>query len=603
MNRVLRNLFRGVFTLALAASAAAQPLKFAVFSDTHVGAGTAAADLGMLVDAVNADPSIRFVVVTGDVTEKGSDAELREAKAILGRLKVPFHALPGNHDTHWAGYGGVGFVETFGADKFAFEADGFAFLGLNAWDMGHFAPDDVLWLEEKVRRLPADTEIFFFSHYPPDSVDNWARVHAILRTRRTIVVAGHVHADRQAEFHGLPVWTVRAGLAAKDAEPGFDVITADRDTIEIGRPETDQPLHLWGSYSRRGREIPPEIALVPIPPAKAEILWRRELGTRLGVAPVFDGKRLYTADHRGRVTCWDLKGKSLWVFEAKAPFISRPAVQGKFLLAASADGKLFKLDTETGHAYVTADLGLRPTSPIVPFVDRRGKIARFWLGTSTGRLLCLNEFNLTPFWSSDAALGPIQSAPLLVGRTVLFGAWDGSAHGLDEATGKTLWRWTENDNFYFSPAGCAPSSDGRAVFFCSPDGFVSAVDAMTGKTLWRVKAGAWESLGLSADGRRIMVKSRLDEFSVLVAADGSPLRKIAPAHGAGDLFPAEPIEWKGRILYGVRTGSILSIDAAGRVETLLNLGPGDIHTLLDLGGGRFAAASVDGSLVVFRIPD
>jgi outer membrane protein assembly factor BamB len=600
--RIIRRGLAGIFlALLLAGATAALPLKFAVLADTHIGSGVAAADLAALVERINADPSIRFVVVAGDVSEKGRDEELRQAQSILSRLKAPVHVLPGNHDTHWAGFGGAGFVEAFGSDRFAFESEGIACLGLNAWDQGHFAPDDVLWLEAQVHKLPADADVFFFIHFPPGDIDNWARVHEILRTRRTIVVAGHVHADSQALYHGLPVWTVRAAFGRDGEPPGMAVITADRDTVEIGRPAEDGTLRLWGAYSRRGREAASALAPAAQLPPRVEVLWRSELGRRLPAAPFFDGKRLYAADQRGRITCWDQQGKVLWTHEAKAPFLNRPAVQGKFLLAASADGRVVKLDAATGGLFISSELGLRPTSPIVPFEDERGKISRFWLGTSSGSLLCLNAFNLTAFWTGNAARGPIQSAPLRAGHTVVFGAWDGAAHGLDVETGRSLWRWTEKDDFYYSPAGCAPATDGRNLFFCSPDGFVSAVEAKTGKTAWRTQVWAWESLGLSEDGKRVLIKSRLDEFHVLDAATGRELRRIAPAHGAGDLEPGAAVEWKGRILCGARTGRILSIGPDDRVETLLDLGPGGVHTLVPLGGGRFAAANIDGTVAVFRI--
>jgi outer membrane protein assembly factor BamB len=604
MRLIRRGLVGLVFALTLCAWAAAQPLKLAVITDTHIGSGAAAAaGLGALVDSINADPSFRFVFVTGDVAEKGSDEELGEAKRILGRLKAPCRVLPGNHDTHWLGHGGAGFIRVFGEDRFAFEADGFAFLGLNAWDQGHFAPDDIVWLEERIRGIPAGTDIFLFVHFPPESIDNWARVHEALRTHRAVVVAGHGHADRQSFFHGLPVWMIRAAIGRNGEPPGMAVVTIDLETIEIGRPDTDGTLRLWGAFARRGREPITSIEPTPLLPAKAEVLWRRDLGRRLLAEPIFDGKRIFAADQRGRITCWDEHGKAVWTYEAKAPFISRPAVQGKFLLAASADGLVHKLDSASGGHFNTADLGVRPTSPIVPFEDVKGKIPRFLLGTDSGRLLWVNSFNLTAFWTSDAAKGLIQAAPLLAGKMILFGAWDGAAHSLDLATGRALWRWTENDNFYYSPAGCTPATDGKNVFFCSPDGFVSAVNPGSGKTVWRVKAAAWESFGLSADGRGLLVKSRLDEFRVLDAATGAELRLIAPAHGAGELGPASPVEYKGRILYGAKTGQVLSIDAAGRVETLLDLGPGAVHTLIDMGGGRFAASNIDGAVVVFRIRD
>jgi len=79
------------------------------------------------------------------------------------------------------------------------------------------------------------------------------------------------------------------------------------------------------------------------------------------------------------------------------------------------------------------------------------------------------------------------------------------------------------------------------------------------------------------------------------------LRRIAPAHGAGDVEPVVPIEEHGRLRYGTHAGRVLSIDAAGRVTTVVDFGPGGVHSVVPLGGGRFAAANVDGRLAVFEI--
>jgi len=401
-----------VAAILLPLGAAAQPLRFAVLADTHIGAGPeASAGLASLVEAINADPSIRFVVIDGDVTDKGRDADLDEAKAILGRLKAPCRVLPGNHDTHWGGFGGYGFVQAFGDNRFAFEADGTWFLGLSTWEQGHFAPDEIAWLEERVRGLPKEAEVFFFAHQPPETIDNWARVHNALRTRRTIVIAGHMHIDRQSVFHGLPVWTVRAAVPGRDRPASLAVVSLDRDKAEIGRPDAEGTPRAWGEFPRRGRAEAEALPVPPTLPAGEGILWRADLERRLVSAPVWDGQRLYAADLGGRLTCWNHRGKMLWTYQAQAPFISRPAVQGKFLLAASADGRVFKLNAATGGLYASADLGCRPISPIVPFEARQGKIPRFWVGTSDGRLLCLNSFNLTVFWTSRAAQGQLQAAP------------------------------------------------------------------------------------------------------------------------------------------------------------------------------------------------
>lgn len=580
----------------------APAVRFAVVSDTHIGAGSAAADLRAIVDSINADTAVSFVVLTGDISEKGKDEEFREAKSILDGLAVPYHIIPGNHDTHWAGFGGVGFVRTFGADRFFFTRDGQAWIGLNAWDLGHFAPPDLAWLEETVRGLPPETVVFFFTHNPPDTVDNWIIAHNILRLRRTCVIAGHVHAAGRTEKNALPVLTVRAAIRRAGVPPGYTVVESGPENIAFSLVLPGIPPQLWETISPSGLKPAPAVAPVPPMPAKAVVLWRNELKTRLPTAPVFDGKRIFTADHSGRITCFDLKGKTLWSYETKSPFVSRPAVHEKFLLAAASDGRVFKLDAASGRTFASADLKQGITSQLVIFIDERGKIPRLLAGTSSGRLYCLNIFNLTTFWTSDAARGMIQTRPLAVGGRIVFGAWDGAAHALEAATGKELWRWTENDNFYYSPAACVPATDGRSVFFCSPDGFVSAVHPETGKTVWREPFSSWESLSLVSGGSRVLIKSRVDEFHVLDALTGTSTQKISPAQGQGDLMPVEPVEWKGKILFGAQNGRVYGIDRGGRMEALLDLGPGGIHTLVPLGGGRFAAATVDGTIVVFRVP-
>jgi hypothetical protein len=38
------------------------------------------------------------------------------------------------------------------------------------------------------------------------------------------------------------------------------------------------------------------------------------------------------------------------------------------------------------------------------------------------------------------------------------------------------------------------------------------------------------------------------------------------------------------------------------MKAVLDLGPAGVHSLLPLGGGRFAALNLDGTLVIFRVP-
>jgi outer membrane protein assembly factor BamB len=588
-------------TLLLSGLLGAQTVRFAVISDTHVGADGAADGLRAVVEAVKAQPGLRFVVLDGDLTEKGRDDEFAEFKSIVAGLTVPSHALPGNHDLHWMGFGGEGFRAALGESRFAFQEGGAAFIGMSAGDLGHFAPADLAWLEETVRKLPPERDIFFFVHYPPSSIDNWVRARNILVPHRVCVISGHVHSDSLEETAGIPVFTVRAALAGT-ARPGFDVfeIGPDQVTAESIAEGTTGPV--LGRFPKTGWKK--TSAVTPAPPAApaARIVWKTDLKTSLLAAPVTDGKLVFLADLFGRIHCFDAKGSLRWTHEGRSPFISRPVNFKKMLYAASADGRMVKLDAASGRLAASAEFGVRFTAPLVAFEDEQVKVTRLLAGTASGRLICVNLFNLTDVWTNTAAKGAIQARPLVSEGKGVFGAWDGAAHAVDIETGRELWRWTENDNFYYSPAGSTPAAAAGRVFFACPDGFVSAVETGTGRTIWRAAADAWESSALSAGGKKVLVKGRQGGFLILDAASGAVLRKIVPAHGEGDLFPVEPLEAGGRILYGGQNGRVYEIDPGGTVRPILDLGPGAVHTIIALGSGRFLAANVDGLVVAFERP-
>ena len=103
----------------------APQFRFAWLSDTHIGSTNAAADLEASVRDINGMAGIEFVLLSGDVTEMGSDAELDQAKSILDGLEKPYYILPGNHDTKWSESGCTTFRQLFKQDRFEFSHGGF----------------------------------------------------------------------------------------------------------------------------------------------------------------------------------------------------------------------------------------------------------------------------------------------------------------------------------------------------------------------------------------------------------------------------------------------------------------------------------------------
>lgn len=579
-----------------------QETRFAVITDTHIGAGGAAAELEAIVARINRMKEVEFVIHTGDITEKGRDSEFSEAKKILDGLHCPYSIIPGNHDSHWIGYGLAGFRKTWGDDKFLFQKGGSFFVGLNAWDLGHVAPQDLRWIEQRVLEMPPSATIFLFIHNPLSSIDNWFALSNILRGCRAFVISGHVHRSEEVTYNGIPGATIRAAISSQKAGWGFAVVRdtlEDIDFYEVG--ETGGP-DLWGIISKaQSREIP-EIHRTLFENFGAEILWMNDLKIRLPAPLAVWNDFLYSADHSGMITCFDLKGKILWRFEGKLPFVSRPAVVDGMLWAAAANGRIFKLDAKTGKRLNSSEIKDDAQSQLVVFSNHDGRKRALLVGTRSGKMMRLDADSLTEIWTNKDAAGAIQTRPLVIGGKVIYGSWDGRLRCLDETSGRLLWSWTENYNFYYSPAGCVPQTDGRHVFVCAPDGYVSSVDLSSGQTQWRKKYSCWESIGISEDGKRILVKGRVDEFDILEAESGSLVHKIVPSHGIGDIMAAEPIEWKGSVIFGAQNGFVYRIDHNGQISPLLFLGAAGIHTIQHIKDNLFAASNLDGRIAVFKIP-
>ena len=71
--------------LYLGAQSQRAPFRFAFVTDTHIGSpdGVAEEDLRRTIRDINAQSDLSFVVLTGDITELGTNQELALAKKLL----------------------------------------------------------------------------------------------------------------------------------------------------------------------------------------------------------------------------------------------------------------------------------------------------------------------------------------------------------------------------------------------------------------------------------------------------------------------------------------------------------------------------------------
>ncbi|MFA7182882.1 MAG: metallophosphoesterase, partial [Bacteroidales bacterium] len=126
---------------------------FAVIADTHINSSNpnSATEFMDVIRDLNAQDSIEFVILAGDITEFGSDEEIHLAHNLLDSLKKPWYILSGNHDSKWSESGCNTFLETFKYEQFSFINKGILYIGTNSGPNMRMAPalvprESIVWL-------------------------------------------------------------------------------------------------------------------------------------------------------------------------------------------------------------------------------------------------------------------------------------------------------------------------------------------------------------------------------------------------------------------------------------------------------------------------
>jgi 3',5'-cyclic-AMP phosphodiesterase len=204
----------------------AEPYRFAVLSDVQ--------DAVIFVDdiweGVNADPTLRFVVSTGDITDDGTMRQLRFFMDTLDELDIPLFTTVGNHEVGPADPQGFNALYGRASFQFRFKKTWFTFVDTAAATIDPLVYD---WLEAWLELAEDDLHVFV-THIPP--IDPAGIRNASFRSRNEahkllsmladggvdLGLYGHLHSYYADADAGIPVYISGGGGGSPEQFDGID---------------------------------------------------------------------------------------------------------------------------------------------------------------------------------------------------------------------------------------------------------------------------------------------------------------------------------------------------------------------------------------------
>ena len=593
------------------------PFKFALITDTHIGNPNNDEDLQRTVDDINQNmPEIEFVIVSGDVTEFGSDKELTMAKNILDQLGVPTYVIPGNHDSNWSESGTNSFLTIFGTETFGFEHNGYKFFGLPSGPNMRMSPgqiprEGITWFKEQLAKTDKDTPIIFVNHYPMDnSLNNWFEVMDALKPYNVkAMLCGHGHNNRAYNFEGIDAAMLRSNLRAKQEYGGYNVVSVTQDSIIFQeRVVSGKTLEPWLSYSTEGR---PQWKQNPERPdysindnhAHVKEIWAvQENGDMGGGMELSNNNLIYTTT-QGEVKNVDARtGKKKWSYKTNGKIYSTPKVCDKIVWVSSTDKNLYGLEIKNGKPKFS--LSTDRSLVASPACDNNVVIVP---GTD-GKCTAWNRKNGQQVWQFDEIQNFTLTRPLVKDGVVFFGSWGNEFYALNTATGNLKWKWYNGqNNRMFSPAQVVPVITHNKVFLASPDRFMTVLDEETGDVIWRhndLENRVRESIGVSEDGKTVYAKT-MD--GTILAVDATANERVIKWISSGEdmgyeLAPTPVVEKNGVVYAPTDKGLIYAYSATdGSFLWKYRIATGLINMILPTDTNELYVSSMDGKLVKLKV--
>lgn len=593
-------------------------LKFAFLTDLHVGPGAPSEkNFSLVIDEIN-ESDADLVIITGDLSNTGSDAELNAVKNILDSLSKSYLIIPGNHETNWSESAGQRITEIWGDDRFIEEIGNYVLVGFNTGPYmkmgdGHVKQEDIQWLRTELAiRMKEGKKLVAFAHYPlADGLDNWFEVTSILKEYNCIAAfCGHGHRLGLHNFDGIPGIMGRSLVLNDPTSPGYNIVEISKDSVKVYEKLLGSPI---GNPQIQFPHInPSEIAHLDVSPlpdysvndsfpmVSESFVWTDTASIFSGISLVGDSMFIY-GNSLGWVKAIDfVDNETEWETKFTGSIFSTPAATSDIVVFGSADGSVYGLDVRSGEILWQVTTGTPVlAAPII--IDKK-----VYIGGGSKAFYCIQANTGEVIWTFGEVKGLIQGKASVAGDYLVFGAWDRHLYCLSASTGKLNWKWNnDRPQVLYSPGNVVPAISNKKVFIVAPDRFMTAINLKTGVQEWRTnKHQVRESMGISPDGVEVFAKLMNDSIVSISAVNKQFKTLWAVDAGIGyDHNPCPLIVSEKLVVGATKNGLITAIrrDLAA-VEWMHKSGNASVNEMLFDTNGNIWFSTTEGRVVRLTFP-
>jgi len=610
----MKRLFLLIF-LIFSFYAYSQTNRFALLSDINYKGKKSEAKIDSIINTINTNTNLNFVLISGNLTSDGQGKKLNEIYTRLQEFKVPFYVIPGPADYMHSNNGGIIFNEIWQENRFAFSSNDTKIIGINTSVIngsktGHFFPEDLKWVDKQLNNIP-EKLILFIIYHNLAQIDNYNDFLKILPSDKKFAVlsgektAAKIKQTLPLAIYNKPIFN-KSGINWQ-----YSVVNQDSIYLQVSEFTKD-------SSNVKNSEI--VMKSIPVNFKKdannfvlfsAESVWGRNISETMIAEPLIVDNKIITVTYSGIVTCFDSTGTVLWDYDTFGNVTSKPAAINNILVVGTLQGDLITINMKNGSQLQSIGFDESITSEITVFeytgkkdlmtvTDKTKKYAAIF-GTSSGKIFCYLVETLEEIWINKKAKNFVTSAPLINKNRIFYSAWDGKIYCIDSRDGVLIWKYKVTKNKLFSPAGCTPVTDNKYLYFTTPEGKLLKLDLRMGSKVWiKKKYNANSSLGISIDKKRLFVKATNGRFHILSAINGNWVREIIPHFGKD--FSKNTLFEKNKIItFAVQNGDVYRINHKFYYKKLMNIGIGEPHSVQSFVNNSWIISNKDGKLVRFVI--